>query len=133
MASSGYYRCQIARCPYMSLTINELLRHLKVVNYSDFKSGCCIGGCVDQFESFAALKSHVYRKHYIRPLSSDAEDKSHSVEVDTDAQHQRWLAYHLKRESFFIQKITLGPIISCSCLCEEVHLEAMLHDTCDQT
>ena len=45
--------------------------------------------------------------------------------------HQRWLAYHLETESLFIQKITRGPIVSCSRLCEVVHLEAMLHDTCD--
>ena len=77
----------------MSLTINELLRHLKVVNHRNFRSGCCIGECgVGQFESFAALKSHLYRKHYIRPsTSSDEEDESHSVynlQVDTDALFQ---------------------------------------------
>ena len=89
MASSNYYRCQIAGCPFVSLTINELLRHLKVVNHRDFKSGCCIEGCMEKFDSFAAMKSHMYRKHYIRPAVP--EDESHSVydlEVDTDAQFQ---------------------------------------------
>ena len=47
----------------MSLPINELLRHYRVVNHEKFRSSCCVHGCNDYFRTFSALKSHIYWVH----------------------------------------------------------------------
>ena len=62
MASAAYC-CGVNGCSFVSLTINELLRHYRVVNHEKFRSSCCVHGCNDYFRTFSALKSHIYRVH----------------------------------------------------------------------
>uniref|UniRef100_A0A1X7T9R9 C2H2-type domain-containing protein n=1 Tax=Amphimedon queenslandica TaxID=400682 RepID=A0A1X7T9R9_AMPQE len=61
------FRCHQRGCSFVCLSINDYLRHLRVVNHDNFCCFCCYEGCTaGEFHTVAAFKSHIYRTHYDR-------------------------------------------------------------------
>ena len=50
---------------YASLSFPDVVRHIGSIHshHPNFHVTCCLDGCVAQFRSFAAYKSHLYRTH----------------------------------------------------------------------
>ena len=50
---------------YASLSFLDVVRHIDSIHshHPNFHVTCCLDGCVAQFRSFAAYKSHLYRTH----------------------------------------------------------------------
>ena len=79
------YRCEQADCSFVSLTINDLLRHLRVVNHANFHCYCCFEGCNSgEFSTVSAFKSHIYRNHYEREQKGSTELQANEGTSGTD-------------------------------------------------
>ena len=59
------YSCPFVDCPFFAATAALWLTHLRNTHHSLKDIPCCDRECeAGPFNSFAALKSHFYRKHY---------------------------------------------------------------------
>lgn len=69
-AESQYsFECPFDTCPFISVTAKEWLTHLCNTHQCQrhFQGSCCFNNCLaGPFNSFSALKSHFYRKHFLR-------------------------------------------------------------------
>ena len=82
-----HYQCEMKGCLFVSLTINELLRHYRVTHEDNFTlARCCMNGCQEQFRTFSGFKSHIYRFHRQTNSAEQPIDKpiEQTTEVDDD-------------------------------------------------
>ena len=77
MMATNVVRC--ALCGYQVLKLLQLVSHLRLVHSGDpnFELVCGIGGCQQEFRTFSAFSSHVYRSHRaaLGLLAEDPSDK----------------------------------------------------------
>lgn len=80
------FRCPMLECNFISSTPVEWLAHLRRIDHQQqFNISCCIEGCSssESFVTFAAIKSHIYRKHIGIRKRHNVDQDDATVDVDT--------------------------------------------------
>lgn len=57
------YSCSQENCLFVCSTVNDLLKHYKLVQHPNFYCICVFEDCNYDFTTVSALKSHIYRHH----------------------------------------------------------------------
>ena len=61
-------------CDFMCPTLSKWLAHLRITAHEDFNVSCCFPGCkYEDFMTYSALKSHIYRIHREKDVNSGGE------------------------------------------------------------
>ena len=73
-------KCSMSGCSFVCSTPNEWLAHLRSTNHEEeFHVKCCYSDCTEDFKTFAAVKSHVYRKHYGEKKDQSLQSLNHAT------------------------------------------------------
>ena len=83
--NNNIYHCPVSGCSFVSSTPNEWLTHLRNIDHHQpFNVDCCIRDCSKSFKSFSGLKSHLYRKHYVKRIADESNEDAISEREDNE-------------------------------------------------
>lgn len=105
------YSCPIVDCPFFAATAALWLTHLRNTRHSLKDIPCCDRECeAGPFNSFAALKSHFYRKHYYQ--TGDKTTDTNVCDSNGSTTHTLVSDDQLDQSFFFPDEMTEADI-SC--------------------